>query len=104
MARTSADSTRTTILTAISARRSFGATWWYTSCHHSNLHVLNLNRQNPSYADGIDWSQFYEVTGRNHYSYTEVQMKIRKVGFSPGALLLPDPIAEKSDTAGVSEL
>ncbi|EEC06296.1 hypothetical protein IscW_ISCW024256, partial [Ixodes scapularis] len=49
------------------------------------LKGLKLNRQNHSYADGIDWSQLYEVTGRHHYSCPEVQMKIRKVGFSPGA-------------------
>lgn len=64
--------------------RLYKGGWWYTACHSSNLNGLNLDGEHDSYADGIEWSARHGFQRLYHYSYPEVEMKIRGLSSENG--------------------
>lgn len=68
----------------------FRGGWWYAACHVSNLNGLNLNGPHDSFADGIEWSHINNYSGLYHYSYRQVEMKIRPSGFGVAVTSLLD--------------
>ncbi|XP_064465985.1 techylectin-5A-like [Ornithodoros turicata] len=60
---------------------TYRGAWWYTRCHVANLNGLNLDGAHASFADGIEWSIRGGVGGLYHYSYPQVEMKMRDASF-----------------------
>nr|AAM88421.1 OMFREP [Ornithodoros moubata] len=62
---------------------TYKGAWWYTRCHVANLNGLNLNGFHVSFADGIEWSIRGGAGSLYHYSYPQVEMKMRDASFEP---------------------
>ncbi|XP_064465982.1 techylectin-5A-like [Ornithodoros turicata] len=60
---------------------TYRGAWWYKRCHLANLNGLNLNGAHTSYADGIEWSIRDGIEDLYHYSYPQVEMKMRDASF-----------------------
>ena len=55
--------------------REFKGAWWYSACHWSNLNGRYLNGNYSSFADGMNWYTWKDIS----YSVKTTEMKIRRV-------------------------
>ncbi|XP_064461045.1 protein scabrous-like [Ornithodoros turicata] len=78
---------------------TYRGAWWYTSCHVANLNGLNLAGAHASFADGIEWSIRGGIGSLYHYSFPQVEMKIRERSFGTLAAGTADAYLEMAVTA-----
>ena len=51
--------------------------WWYKACHESNLNGQYLSGDHSSYADGVNWKDWFPEEDRGHrYSLKTTEMKL----------------------------
>ena len=52
--------------------------WWYKACHESNLNGQYLSGDHSTYANGVNWKDWFPEDDRGHrYSLKTTEMKLR---------------------------